>query len=449
MTVKQPDNFRRRGAILIIAMVVLFAIAALVVSLGRSARTEALTAANARAAAEADAVERGAEQHAIALLNTYGTDLQDLSDSDFSGVQVGGGLFWIIRPTYNDTTISQYGLLDESSKLDLNKVTEDQLALLPGMTTDLESEIVGWHSGDSGAAGSISGLDAGVVKGAPYETVDELRLLPDMTPELLYGQSYATLNGTNANAAGMNLNTDWYQQHGLFDYFTVWSKAAASSGASSSSSSSSGSGSSTPQVVDITSTDPGTLQNLRNTLSALSLPTARQGSTGRGKTVFTLAKDLNLSTDDFVKLEPYITTSSTSGPAVNPATAPEEVLLAMGLSSTDVQKLISNRATGVQNYPNSLAWVYDALKSDMTDITSGRFIARGAYYSADIVAASGDGRAFRHVRVVIDSSASPMKIVYRRDITDRGWPLDATVLQDLRAGKYKAQLAAGTGAPLQ
>jgi len=441
MTARRPDNFRRRGAILIIAMVVLFAIAALVVSLGRSARTEALTAANARSAAEADAVERGAEQYAMAMLANYGTDLQDLGDSDFAGVQVGGGMFWITRPTYNDTTISQYGLLDESSKLDLNKVTAEQLALLPGMTTDLADEIVGWHEGSSTAA---AGLDQGTTKGAPYETVDELRLLPDMTAELLYGQSSST-NGIGNT--GMGVNTDWYQQHGLFDYFTVWSKAAQSS-TSSSSTSSSGGGSSTPQVVDISKNDQDTFDNLRSTLTSLSLPNPNLNMLGQGKTIFTLAKALNLSTDDFVKLEPYITTPS-SGPAVNPATASEDVLVAMGLSASDAQKLINNRATGVQNYPNSLAWVYDTLKSDMTDITSGHLIARGAYYSADITAASGDGRAFRHVRVVIDSSASPMKIVYRRDISDRGWPLDATVLQDLRAGKYKAQLAAGTGAAVQ
>ena len=58
-------------------------------------------------------------------------------------------------------------------------------------------------------------------------------------------------------------------------------------------------------------------------------------------------------------------------------------------------------------------------------------------YSADILAASIDGRAFRRVRIVVDISSTnaPPRIIYRRDLTDRGWPLDPQTLAGLREGR--------------
>jgi hypothetical protein len=59
----------------------------------------------------------------------------------------------------------------------------------------------------------------------------------------------------------------------------------------------------------------------------------------------------------------------------------------------------------------------------------------GSQFSADIVAVSGNGRAFKRVKVVIDASQTTPTIIYRRDITDRGWPLDNEILTNLRAGQ--------------
>ena len=74
----------------------------------------------------------------------------------------------------------------------------------------------------------------------------------------------------------------------------------------------------------------------------------------------------------------------------------------------------------------------------------GSFITgRGAVYSADIVAVSGNGRAFRRVRIVVDTAGeSGPRIVYRRDLTDLGWPMDPQILQGLRNGEKQNM---GTG----
>jgi hypothetical protein len=64
-----------------------------------------------------------------------------------------------------------------------------------------------------------------------------------------------------------------------------------------------------------------------------------------------------------------------------------------------------------------------------------RITGTSTFYSADVVAASGNGRAYKHVRIVVDASGTTPQIIYRRDLTDRGWPMDPQVLASLRAGQ--------------
>ena len=65
--------------------------------------------------------------------------------------------------------------------------------------------------------------------------------------------------------------------------------------------------------------------------------------------------------------------------------------------------------------------------------------ARSYQYSADIVATSGDGRAYRRVRIVIDAQATPAKIIYRKDLTSLGWPLGPDVKAQLKSGQGVTQ----------
>lgn len=414
-------NHGQRGTILIIAMVVLFALAALVLTLGRTARTEALTAANGRAAAEADAAERGAEQYAMALLAndaSQAAPLSMLTDDDFANVPVGRGAFWIIRPTYNDTTVSQFGLLDESSKLNLNTVTLNQLQLLPGMTDDLAADIINWRgtsttdaadSPSSSAGGS--GMDSGSIKSAQFETVDEMLLLPNMTHDLMYG--------VKASSDAPNVNEDWYTTHGLADYFTVWSMPSATA---------------VDGTTRLNLSDPSAQSGIHDLLTSKNITgdvVLRPGSD-----IFTMAAQMQLTDTDFASIEDYLLSYDTNAGIiglVNPNTAPREVLLALGIADTDVDNLISARPNAIASNPNSMGWVADTLGANITGL--GKLLTgRGGYFSADIVAASGDGRAFRRVKIVIDTTASPAKIVYRRDTTDRGWPLDPSILTTLRSG---------------
>jgi len=65
-------------------------------------------------------------------------------------------------------------------------------------------------------------------------------------------------------------------------------------------------------------------------------------------------------------------------------------------------------------------------------------------YSADIVAVSGDGRAFKRVRIVVDARTQPAKIVYRKDLTYLGFPLPERLRTSLQTGKGVPQDLTGT-----
>jgi len=88
--------------------------------------------------------------------------------------------------------------------------------------------------------------------------------------------------------------------------------------------------------------------------------------------------------------------------------------------------------------------VYDALQDKAASI--GNYITNRSFvYSADIVAVSGDGRAFKRVRIVVDATQSPPKIVYRKDLTSMGWPLPESVRTSLRQGKGPGSSLTGNG----
>ena len=89
-----------------------------------------------------------------------------------------------------------------------------------------------------------------------------------------------------------------------------------------------------------------------------------------------------------------------------------------------------------------MAWMLSAVP-DAIEQFDDDVAARGQYFSADIVATDAAGRAFRRVRIVVDAGdrLNP-QIVYRRDLSDRGWPLDPQILTNLRGGGDQAgQLA--------
>lgn len=353
-----------RGFVLITIMVILFALAALVLTLSYVARTEMQASANQSSAYAAESAARGAEQYVMALLTDQRDTITTLDTTYFEAVPVGvddgtnstrRAYFWLLRPDYLDADLPPFGIVDESSKLNLNTVDTASLDKLSNMTAEIAGSIVDWRDADDeptngGAESSVylaQADDAHRAKNAPFESVDELQQVSGVTPELFRGtgDSSRIIGGEALASAG------WQ------NYFTIWSS------------------------------QPGA----NNTVSV-----------GR----------------------------------INVNQAPRDVLLTLPfLQEADVDKLLAARPGAIESNPSSTTWVGEALGRQLTAQERARITGAGRQFSADIVAVSPDGRAFKRVRIVVDTIASPVRIVFRRDVSELGFPLDEEILTSLRAGK--------------
>ncbi|MGA3066686.1 MAG: type II secretion system protein GspK [Tepidisphaeraceae bacterium] len=371
----------RRGAIFITAMGIIVILGGLLIVFAQKMRAEALASANRLAYDQADAIEQGAEQWVLAQTEEYTQDAVTLcNDIPTQGIQVGQGYFWIIRPNQDSNQNFDFGLVDESGKLNLNSATSDELQILPNMTPALADAIVDWRTPE--ANGTPDGAKTPTYQALPepyackdsnYETVDELRLISGMTPQILYGQD------TNRN--------------GVIDPGEQAAQSAATNG------------------INLNFSSGGTDMDrgIINFVTAYSQQS--QSRTVNGRRVTTLATGL-----------------------INVNTAPEQVLMCLpGITQQQAETLIGTRQGGTTSGDTS--WIRGALGAAAYNQISTLITTTSYQYSADIVAVSGDGRAFKRVQIVVDCRQTPAKIIYRKDLTDLGWPLPREIKDSLRKGQ--------------
>ena len=412
-------------------MIVTFALAAMVLVLGRSMSVELQASANLAATVQASGVERAAEQYLLAMLTQEKQNVSSLGEEQFAGIPVGDGWFWVLRPDFDDPSLPTFGFVDESSKVNLNTASYEQLMMLPGMNEDVASAIMEWKDDDENIERSgpeseyyLSLPDPYFSKNDLFETVEETLLVRGVTNEMLYGTGphppLGSLSKTN-----IAMGTDPALARGLYEYLTVYSRERNRNANGE-------------RRINVT--DTRQRNNLTNILKReLSEQRAAQimGLIGNQPIVdvFDFYFKGKLTTDEFQKVEDFISGEggrSASG-RINVNSASRDVLLTLDtLDPSDVDKLIAGRKG--QNSSASLAWVPDVLGQKAVGL-GNRITARSFQYSADICAVSGNGRAFKRVRIVIDTRSGTPQIVYRRDNADRGWPMDRSVLASLRAGQ--------------
>jgi DNA uptake protein ComE-like DNA-binding protein len=463
MTRKCKVQLHRRGSILIVTMFVVFTLASLVLVMCGSMRVEAMAAANMAASLQASSVEHGAEQYVIAILTEQKDTLSDLTEDYFAAVQVGDGYFWIVRPDYGDDNLPVFGLTEENAKLNINTASYESLMRLPNMTDDVASAIIDWRGGGgSGSSGGSSGgqsayygslPDPYTSKQAPFETVEEMLLVQGASRQLLYGTADAMPLGTPGDGSGGsgNMATDFQTAQGIYDLLTVYSSEKSAG-----------------QQININDRDRSKLRDLIT--SKIDAATAQRITASMGRNtyedVFDFYMKAQLKPDEFSAIYDSITAKGAGGSTTNPSggggagggaaasttvkgrinvnTAPRDVLLCLpNLDTSDVDKLIAARQ-GSAAGDTSVAWVADTLKEKAVGL-GGLVTGKSTQYSADIVAVSGNGRAYKHCRIVVDTSGSTPQIKYRRDLTDRGWPMDPQILASLRTGQGQASWAGARG----
>lgn len=176
------------------------------------------------------------------------------SDRGFYGVPVGVdpsdptmiGRFTVLAPNLDDEGVpsgTRYGLVDESSKLNVNTLIfadnnvqnggRELLMALPGMTEDIADAIMDWIDADDELrdygteSNYYSQLNPGYqCKNGPLDSLDELLLVRGVTPQLLFGLD-TNRNGLldNSETQGQNISgidSDMYL--GWMNYLTLYSK---------------------------------------------------------------------------------------------------------------------------------------------------------------------------------------------------------------------------------
>jgi hypothetical protein len=106
-----------------------------------------------------------------------------------------------------------------------------------------------------------------------------------------------------------------------------------------------------------------------------------------------------------------------------------------GLTTSSNSSSSSSNTSPNATTPNTdLTWLFQAVQPQTAASIGPYITTRSFQYSADIVAVSGDGRAFRRVRIVVDARSSPPVIIYRKDLTSSGWPLPPDIRTSMRQG---------------
>ena len=438
----------RRGSILIIVLWICLGLVALTLYFANSMSSELRAADNRVVEIAARQAVAGGERYAAYVLSTYAVNgaVPDPNSADpnflyeAENQPVGDANFWFIGrdPNLVPTTEPVFGLVDEASKLNLNTATLAMLEGLPNMTPDLAAAIISWRSpaANAGTTSSNTGSTYSTLtpprlnKGAPFESVDELRLVYGATLDLLLGEDTNRNGALDANEddgdqSAPHDNSDGQLQPGFLEYVTVYSSQPNTRPDGS-------------RRVDVSTTQS------RATLGALlsrRLSAARSAAilTRIGNGAFTSVAQFFLTSGmtaaEFARVNTYLTatTGAASTGLVNVNTASATVLACLpGMTPAIAAQVVAYRVANPASL-TSFAWLPQVIGA-AAFTRLGPYITDQSYqFSADVAAVGKDGRGYCREKVVFDMGKGTPRILYRQDLAAYGWALGATVRQNLKA----------------
>jgi type II secretory pathway component PulK len=433
----QPGRRREYASVLIIVLWISIGLVSIALYFANSMTYELQASDNRVDGLMADqAIEGAARYIGFELLN-YATNgaVPDNTEFHCEAVSVGDAKFWVIGrdPNNDNSTEPYFGLVDEGGKMNLNNIGTNTLQYLPNMTYDLAEAIQDWR----GTNGAVS-LDYSSLgyepKNAPFETVDELKLVSGMTKDILVGEDLNRNGVLDPNEKDLNGNGEL--DPGLLEYTTVYTRE--------------------PNFhadgTTLTNVNTVRASDMRSMLQSAGISTSYVNSLTNGRPYagmlgFALrCKNLGMSTADFANISGKVTTSTNLyfRNRVNVNTACADVLTALFMgrnvdeetAQTAAQQLITYRQQNPQNL-NSVAWMIDALGNNspvIKALASGDFVTTRSYqFTADVAAVGPYGRGYRRVKFVFDMSDGAPKILYRQDLSRLGWALGEKARESLIA----------------
>ncbi len=185
---------KNKGLVIIAVLWMVVVLMVMTAILGRKSRLDMKVCLARTEAVRCKWACRAGIEKAIAVLTEDETENDGLLD------------LWSENPEdFNDIMLEKcfftVRVIDESSKLNINAATKDQLLGLPEMVEEIADAIIDWRDSDDmpGGAGVESGYYEGLTYGylarnGPFRTLRELLMVKDVTDELFYGED-TNLNG--------------------------------------------------------------------------------------------------------------------------------------------------------------------------------------------------------------------------------------------------------------
>lgn len=454
---------RRRGSVLIIVMWICLGLVALTLYFANSMTSEMRAADNRLTETAARQAIAGATRYASYVLTQFATGgaVPNIDDYRAEAVPVGDASFWFIGRAIDQQQLQQqtlvqnepyFALVDEGSKLNLNTVTSAMLQALPlpDMTPEFADAIVAWRSATSQNAAIHDNIYSQLTpprhnKGAPYESVDELRLINGAMLALVLGEDTNRNGVLDPNEDDGDTSAPRDDQNGtllagLFEYVTVYTSQPATSAAGS-------------RRINVTTLNTQqTRQQLQTRMGQRGITTARiaqmlaripvtpaqnpnQGpAPAAPASVADFMVTTQITAEEFALIHTDLTatTNGVTPGLVNVNTASEAVLTCIpGIGADTAAALVAYRAAHPEAL-TSMAWLTSAGMTAANIRRAGPYITDQSYqFSADIAAVGANGRGYCREKVVFDVSTGKPRIVYRQDLTPYGWALGVTVRRAL------------------
>ena len=383
----------RVGAVLIIVLWIAFGLVSVTLYFGRSMFFEYKGANQATAGAQAEQANNGALRYFFYTLNNALEEEGDFPSElimQTEQIQIGQATVWMLGRSGETVTLTDphFGVIDECAKININTAPFEVLELLPTITPEFAAAIVDWRDEDddvteNGAEAlmySLQSLPYGC-KNAPFETVEELRLVYGATVEMLYGED-TNQNGVldpNEND-GMQTppldNQDGILNFGILEHVTIYSK----------------------MLAEEESEDMDSSNNSENQAGNRNSQQQRGG-------------------EEEVPFQVNVTTAS----AIVLACLP-------GMDEATAQQIVSYRLANPDS-TEGLEWVSEAVDSEMVQQALPYLTDKTQQFTLDLAAIGSNGNGYRRVRYVVDASGEAPVVLHRRDMQRFGWALGPTLLE--------------------
>jgi len=437
-----PAGSRRsRGSVLIIVLWVAIGLVSIALYFANQMTYELRASDNRVSGLQADQAIEGGARYVAWVLYNYATNgaVPDSTQFRCEAVPVGDAKFWLIgrNPAEPNAIEPYFGLVDEGGKLSLNNASTNVLQYLPNLSLDFADAVLDWR-GTNGVVSLDYNSLGYLPKYAPFETLDELRLVYGASVEFLAGEDI-NRNGV-LDAGERDLNSSGMLDPGLFEYVTAYTREPNYHADGST-------------LTNVNTASQSEIKSLFQTLGtsraqqlwdAIRVRRA-QNQTFNGSLSFALFCNAQGVTSDYFRQFADGVTTSTNlyiRGRVNVNTAGYDVLVAlfMGAGADEstaegaAQTLISYRQQNPDNL-SSVAWVIDALGNNspvVTALARRDYVTTHSYqFTADIAAVGAFGRGYRRAKFVFDVSDGAPKILYRQDLSRLGWALGGKTREDL------------------